>query len=232
MVGIVAAVGGEIEGDREPLLPGREVAAVEGVRILRRWRSRHIAGSSRAGSRTWWGRGRAGTARCPDRSRRGPALPILRAVGRLHRNPFRGHPRLGGGRRRGGAGACGRREGDFREIRDAGHRPAALVAGVPWSGLIGAGPAAANGRKVGPSRNGRRGATGPRSAPSPQTSGTDTRGGHATSASRVRVMRLTSGAPAASPRLRARRSKRAATAQRSSARASARSAASQPCCAR
>ena len=31
MVAVVAAVGGEIEGDAEPLLPGGEVAAVEGV---------------------------------------------------------------------------------------------------------------------------------------------------------------------------------------------------------
>ncbi len=29
-------MGGEIEGDRQALLPGREVAAVEGVGILRR----------------------------------------------------------------------------------------------------------------------------------------------------------------------------------------------------
>ncbi len=36
MIGIVAAVGGEIERDREALLPGGEVAAVERVGILRR----------------------------------------------------------------------------------------------------------------------------------------------------------------------------------------------------
>ena len=34
MVAVIAAVGGEIEGDRQALLPGGEVAAVEGVRIL------------------------------------------------------------------------------------------------------------------------------------------------------------------------------------------------------
>ena len=49
MVGIVAAMGGEIEGDREALLPGREVAAVEGVRILGRGEARHIGARSRAG---------------------------------------------------------------------------------------------------------------------------------------------------------------------------------------
>ena len=34
MIAIVAAMGGEIEGDRQPLLPRREVAAVEGVGVL------------------------------------------------------------------------------------------------------------------------------------------------------------------------------------------------------
>src|SRR3990172_2223926 len=34
VVRVVAAVGGEVEGDREALLPGGEVAAVEGVRLL------------------------------------------------------------------------------------------------------------------------------------------------------------------------------------------------------
>src|SRR3546814_10548320 len=36
MVGIVAAVGGEVEGDGQAALPRLEVAAVEGVRFLRR----------------------------------------------------------------------------------------------------------------------------------------------------------------------------------------------------
>ncbi len=31
MVAVVAAVGGQIEGDRQPLLPGGEVAAIKGV---------------------------------------------------------------------------------------------------------------------------------------------------------------------------------------------------------
>jgi len=34
VVGVVAAVGGQVEGDRQALLAGREVAAVEGVRLL------------------------------------------------------------------------------------------------------------------------------------------------------------------------------------------------------
>ncbi len=36
MIAVVAAVGGEIEGDRQALLPGGEIAPVEGVGILRR----------------------------------------------------------------------------------------------------------------------------------------------------------------------------------------------------
>ncbi len=36
MIGVIAAVGGEIEGDGEALLPGRDVAAIEGVGILGR----------------------------------------------------------------------------------------------------------------------------------------------------------------------------------------------------
>ena len=34
MIGIIAAMGGEIEGDREALLPRREIGAIEGVGIL------------------------------------------------------------------------------------------------------------------------------------------------------------------------------------------------------
>jgi len=34
VIGIIAAVGGEVEGDREALLAGGEIAAIEGVRFL------------------------------------------------------------------------------------------------------------------------------------------------------------------------------------------------------
>ena len=34
MIGIIAAMRREIEGDREALLPGREIAAIEGVGVL------------------------------------------------------------------------------------------------------------------------------------------------------------------------------------------------------
>ncbi len=43
MVAVVAAVGGEVEGDRQPLLPGGEVAAVEFVRRLGRREARVLA---------------------------------------------------------------------------------------------------------------------------------------------------------------------------------------------
>ena len=52
MVAVVAAMGGEIEGDRQPHLPGRQIVAVEAVRTPRRSRTRNIAGSSTAGWRT------------------------------------------------------------------------------------------------------------------------------------------------------------------------------------
>jgi hypothetical protein len=42
-------MGREVEGDGQAFLTGREVAAVEGVRILGRREARHIAGPSTAG---------------------------------------------------------------------------------------------------------------------------------------------------------------------------------------
>ena len=66
MVAVVAAVGGEIEGDAQALLPGGEVAAVEGVAIPRRSRSRHIGGSSTAARHTSSHRARACRARGRD----------------------------------------------------------------------------------------------------------------------------------------------------------------------
>ena len=48
MIAVVAAMGGEIEGDRKTLLAGGEIAPVEGVGSPPPSRSRHIAGSSTA----------------------------------------------------------------------------------------------------------------------------------------------------------------------------------------
>ena len=65
MIAVVAAMGGEIERDRQAHLPGRQVLAVEGVGTPRRSRSRHIAGPSTAGRHTSWRARRAGTAESP-----------------------------------------------------------------------------------------------------------------------------------------------------------------------
>src|SRR5690606_40485471 len=49
VIGIVAAVGGEVEGDGEALLPSREVAAIEGVRLLGRGEARVLTDGPRLG---------------------------------------------------------------------------------------------------------------------------------------------------------------------------------------
>jgi hypothetical protein len=68
VVGVVAAVGGQVEGDRQALLAGRPGCGGRRRWTPRRWRSRRTGGSSTAGSCTSSGRARAGTAR-------GPAMP-------------------------------------------------------------------------------------------------------------------------------------------------------------
>ena len=52
IVAVVAAVGGEIEGDAEALLPGGEVAAVEGVGFLGGREAGILADGPRAARRT------------------------------------------------------------------------------------------------------------------------------------------------------------------------------------
>ena len=104
MVAVVAAVGGEIEGHREALLPGRDVAPVEGVGVLRRRepgvladgpRLRHVhgrVGPAQIGrdagiaveeveARPYRPPYRPASPRCPRASARGcrrsaPALPL------------------------------------------------------------------------------------------------------------------------------------------------------------
>src|SRR5262245_7823093 len=49
MVAVVAAVGRQIEGHREALLPGRDVAPVKGVGILGRGKARVLANGPRLG---------------------------------------------------------------------------------------------------------------------------------------------------------------------------------------
>ncbi len=69
MVAVVAAMRGEIEGDRKALLAGREIAAVEGVRNPPQSKSRRIGAPSTAASHTSWGRARADRAGSRDRCR-------------------------------------------------------------------------------------------------------------------------------------------------------------------
>ena len=72
VVGIVAAMRGQVEGHREALLPGGEIAPVEGVGFLGGGEARRTGGWSTAAWRTWWSTARAGRA---ARRRRSPGAP-------------------------------------------------------------------------------------------------------------------------------------------------------------
>ena len=106
MVAVVAAMGGEIEGDREALLPGGEIAPVEGVGILRRGE----AGILPDGPGLRRVHGRVGAAQ--ERRHAGIGVEEVEpgeiglAVDRLHRDAFRRDPGRGraAGRRRPGVG--------------------------------------------------------------------------------------------------------------------------------
>ena len=99
MIGVVAAMGGEIEGDREAFLSGGEIAPVEGVGIFRRGE----AGILPDGPGLVDIHGRVGAAQIGRDAGIGveevDAGEIVRAVDRLHRNAFRRQPGLGGCRR-------------------------------------------------------------------------------------------------------------------------------------
>src|SRR5258708_4715616 len=118
MVGIVAAVGGEIERDRKPLLPGGEVAAVESVGIFRRGEA-GILPDGPGLVDIHRGVGAAQIRRNPRPAiEEVDAFEIGLAVARLYQDSFRREPRFGAaGRRRGG----GLFEGDIRKIRYAAH---------------------------------------------------------------------------------------------------------------
>src|SRR5262249_15047018 len=93
MVAVIAAMGGEIEGNGQALLAGREIAAVEGVGIL---------GGGEAGilpdgpglSRV---HGRVGAAQIRRDTGIGveeiEPLEVVGRVGGLYRDAFRGEPR-------------------------------------------------------------------------------------------------------------------------------------------
>ena len=73
VVGVVAAVGGQVEGDATGPSARRRGCAGRTRWTPPRWRSRRTAGSSTAGSCTSSGRARAGRAGCPGRCRGSPA---------------------------------------------------------------------------------------------------------------------------------------------------------------
>ena len=118
MIGIVAAVGGEIERDRQALLAGGEVAAIEGVGILRRGE----AGILPDGPGLVDVHGRVGAAQIGRDAGPGveevDAFEIGLAVGRLDRNALGRQPRLGAA---GGLRGRGGFKGDIGEIRYAAH---------------------------------------------------------------------------------------------------------------
>ena len=117
VVAVVTAMGSEVEGDRQALLTGGEVAPIERIGIF---------GGGEAGilpDRPWLGHvhGRVGPAQI--RRDAGIAvetietLEVIGAVGALDRQSLRRKPRRGRCRRRGG------RIGkiDLREVRDTAH---------------------------------------------------------------------------------------------------------------
>ena len=118
MVAVIAAVGGEIESDRQALLAAGEIAAVEGVGIL----GRREAGILPDGPRLGDVHGRVGAAQ--ERRDAGIAVEVGNTgevgcrVTALDRNAFGRQP----GRSR--RGARGRRIGkiDLRKIRNLAHR--------------------------------------------------------------------------------------------------------------
>src|SRR5712672_1045259 len=119
MIRIVAAMGGKIERDREALLPGGEVAAVEGVGILRR-REAGILPDSPGLVDIHGGVGAAQVRRDA-----GPglqeidALEIGFAVAGVDENALGREPRLDAAY---GFGAGGRFKCDVRKVRYAAHR--------------------------------------------------------------------------------------------------------------
>ena len=118
MVAVVAAVGGEIEGDRQALLPGREVAPIEGVGVFRGGEAGILPDRPRLGDV----HGGIGAAQIGRNAGEGvekiETVEVLRSIGRLHRNAFRRQPGCGRSRHL-RHGRCG--EIDRCEIRNAGH---------------------------------------------------------------------------------------------------------------
>ena len=89
MVAVIAAMGGEIEGDRKPLLPSGEITAVEGVGFLGGGEARILAnGPGPPGIH-----GRAHPPREGGKARQARIdRHVLSRVERLDGDPFRGRP--------------------------------------------------------------------------------------------------------------------------------------------
>jgi hypothetical protein len=110
-------MGGEIEGDRETLLPGCKIATIEGVRIL----GGGEAGILPDGPRLRDIHGGVGTTQIGRDAGEGveevEVLDVVGPIEGLHRDAFRREPGSGGRRRLRHRG----REIDAGEVRDAGH---------------------------------------------------------------------------------------------------------------
>src|SRR3979490_1363275 len=114
MIRVVAAMGGEVERDREAFLAGGEVAAVERVGIFRR----REAGILPDGPGLVDIHGRVGAAQKRRDARPGleeiDAFEIAFRVARFYRDSLRREPRLGVP---GGFGAGSLFKSDIRKIR-------------------------------------------------------------------------------------------------------------------
>jgi hypothetical protein len=92
MIGIVAAMGGEIEGHRQAHLAGREIGAIELVALFG-GREAGILADRPGTPGVHRGLRSAGEGReARQRAHRLDLLEVGRGVERLHRDPFRGHP--------------------------------------------------------------------------------------------------------------------------------------------
>ena len=118
VVAVIAAMGSEIEGDRQALLAAGEIAAVEGVGILRRGEAGILPDGPRLGDV----HGRVGAAQ--ERRDAGIAVEVGNAgevgcaVTAFDRDAFRGEPRGS----RSGAGSLHIGKIDLRKIGNLAHR--------------------------------------------------------------------------------------------------------------
>ncbi len=118
MIGVVAAMGGEIERDREALLPGGEVAAIKRVGIFRRGEAGILPdGPGLVDVHRGVGAAQIGRD-AGEGLEKIDAFEVGFAVGGFYQDALGRQPRLGaaGGLRSGGVFKC-----DIREVRYAAH---------------------------------------------------------------------------------------------------------------